>query len=96
MYANIVSIQYKSAEDAEEAVKKMEANILPQIRKVPGFQRFHLVRTSETSTLHIGIFDTSQNAEHGRSNVYPYLRDAVSAHVASPPSVQHGPVRLAI
>lgn len=94
MYANIVSIHYKSANDAEEALKKMESHILPEVRKVPGFRTFHLVRTSETTTLHIGVFDSPENAEKGRKDVYPVLRDMVMPHAEGSPNVQHGHVRI--
>lgn len=94
MYANVVSIQYKSALDADEAIKKIETSVLPEVRKVPGFQRFHLVRTGETSTMHIGVFDTAANAEAGRKRVYPFLSETVAAHAADPPRVEHGDVRV--
>lgn len=94
MYVNIVSLQYKSGVDAEEAVKKIENVIVPEIRKVPGFQRFHLVRTSETTTMHIGVFDSADNAEAGRKQVYPHLRDAINDHLENPARVEHGDVRI--
>lgn len=96
MYANIVSIRYKSPTDAEEGMKKIESDILPEIRKLDGFQRFNLVRTSETTTMHIGVFDTPEQAEKGRSSVYPRMRDTVLPHSAEPPNVQHGDVRISV
>lgn len=96
MYANVVNIQYKSAMDADEAVKKIESSVVPEIRKLPGFKQFHLVRTGVASTMHIGIFESASTAEAGRKSVYPYLRETVSAHAAEPPRVDHGEVPLAV
>lgn len=94
MYANVVSLQYKTVADAEEALKKMENEVVPQVRKLAGFRTFHLVRTSETSSIHVGVFDSPEHAEKGRASVYPMMRDLVNIHLETSPRVEHGEVRI--
>lgn len=94
MHANIVTIQYKSSADADASVKKLESEILPQVRRVDGFRGLTLIRTGPTTTLHTGIFADAHGAERARTDLAPVVRDALTDHMTEPPRIEHGDVQI--
>lgn len=94
MHANVVTLQYKSPEDADEAVRRMLSEVLPHVKKTPGFHRVQLARIGPTTTVHFGVFDTQANAEKARVDVAPLMLSAIQRHLAQPPRIESGEIQL--
>lgn len=92
MYANIVAIRYKSRQDVDLAIAKIQDLAAGSLPGLPGFQDFMLVRNGETTTTHVVRFLSEQNAATARERMLPRLRELVSPHAAGAPDVTFGPV----
>lgn len=91
MHANVVTLRYKSREDAEQAVEKLKA-LARQLPDLPGFQSFTLVRMGERETINVVRFATEENAKQARENMIPQVQQVAGPHLASGPEPQTGEV----
>ena len=93
MYANVVTLNYKSPQDLEDAVRAL-AKQAEHFDKAPGFLSINMVRTGPTQTVHTVVFDTEENLLATREKMFPVLLEVTGPHVSAPPEQAPGEVLL--
>jgi len=93
MFANVVTMDYKSPEGLKTVVDAL-AKEAARFRDAPGFQALHMVRTSPTQTVHTVVFDTEADLMATREKMFPVLLQIAGPHVTQPPRQAPGPVVL--
>ena len=58
-----VSVRQYKTNSAEELIRRMNKNLVPLIRKAPGFIGYHCISAGNGVWASISIFDTETNAE---------------------------------
>lgn len=93
MYANVITTRYKSPEDLEEAVGKLE-ELGAEVQNASGFEALYFVRTGETKTTHTAVFDTQETADNIRKKMFPRFKEVVGEHLADEPTIEPGEVLI--
>jgi hypothetical protein len=75
MYATIR--RYESVDQArtDELVKKIDANLVPRLSKLPGFSGYHLIEAGNGVMSSIGFFDTSAQADESTRVASDWVRE---------------------
>ena len=87
MYANVVTMRYKTSEDVAKGIEKLKplADLLPSN---PGFQSFVLFRTGEKETMNVVTFASEENARAARERMLPKVKEAVGSLLVSEPEAR--------
>lgn len=91
MYANVVTMDYKSPESLQAVVDSL-AKEAANFDNAPGFQSIHMVQTSPTQTVHTVVFDNEENFIATRDRMLPVLLEVAGPHVSQEPRLRPGPV----
>lgn len=94
MFANVVTMDYKSPEGLDTVVEAL-AKEATRFKDAPGFQALHMVRTSPTQTVHTVVFDNEANFMATREKMFPVLLQIAEPHITRQPQQAPGPVVLA-
>jgi hypothetical protein len=75
MYATIR--RYESVDQArtDELIKKVDANLVPRLSKLPGFSGYHLIEAGNGVMSSIGFFDTSAQADESTRVASDWVRE---------------------
>jgi heme-degrading monooxygenase HmoA len=87
MYANVVTLRYKSRENLEEGVEKLKP-LVDMLPSNPGFQSFALLRTGETETMNVVTFATEENARAARERMLPKVKEALASFLVAEPEAR--------
>lgn len=93
MYANVVTMRYKTAEALEQGVEKLKP-LVEMLPSNPGFESFVLLRTGEKETVNVVTFATEENARAARERMLPKVKDAAAGLLAAEPEARTSEVVL--
>ncbi len=91
MFARILTCEVK-AEKKEDFVKVMKNEVLPILKKQPGFQEilpFFPEKMREEKSVTISLWNTKSDAERYEREVYPKVLEIVRPYVIAPVYVNH-------
>ena len=91
MHGNIVTIDYKSEQDANTCIEQL-SKLAEEFDGKPGFKGLNLLRTSPTQSIHWILFDNEKNLNAAREVMFPKLVEVAGPHIAGPPTNTPGPV----
>ena len=93
MYATIR--RYESVDQArtDELIKKVDANLVPRLSKLPGFSGYHLIEAGNGVMSSIGFFDTSAQADESTRVASSWVREEkLEKALPNPPKITSGKV----
>ena len=94
MYATIR--KYRNMRSVAEAARRAEAELVPVLKRVPGFRAYYIIDCGEGVTASISVFDGREGAlasnEQAVAGVLEHLADG---HDGQPPEVTVGRVLVA-
>ena len=93
MYANIVTMRYKTAEALEQGVEKLKP-LVDMLPSNPGFESFALVRMGDKETMNVVTFATEENARAARERMLPKVKEAAGMLFAGEPEARTAEVIL--
>ncbi|QRK04306.1 hypothetical protein JQX13_29020 [Archangium violaceum] len=67
MYTRVTFGGYESKADADEAMSLLKESLLPKHRAVAGAKDMYALRTGETSSMVVAIYDSQESAERANS-----------------------------
>ena len=93
MYATIRRYEGVDQARMDEVVGKVNATLVPQLRKLPGFAGYYLIETAEGVVSSLGLFETCEQAEESGKLASKWIDDEqFSAAIPSAPRITSGKV----
>ena len=79
----------------DEAVRRVEDELVPIISSVPGFVEYDVVQVGEDVGITISVFETQEQAEEANRRAADWVKQNIAPLVAGPPEIVGvGEVRL--
>jgi hypothetical protein len=76
-----------------EIVDKVNMNLLPQLRELPGFSGYFLIEAGNGVVSSFGLFETSEQADESKALVTKWISDEnFNSVIPNPPKITSGKV----
>jgi hypothetical protein len=93
MHATIRRYESIDQSRKSEILKKVEENLLPALKDLPGFNGYSLIDSGEGVVTSVGFFDTAAQAEESTRLAGSWLREQkLETALPNPPMVTAGDV----
>lgn len=85
--------KYPGCKNVKEVNRIATAELLPVLRKVPGFRSYTIVDTGKASIASISVFDSAASAELGNIRAREFVaRTGMAALLPNPPEITMGEI----
>ena len=93
MHATIRRYESIDQSRKDEVLKKVDENLLPALRDLPGFHGYTLIDAGNGVMTSVGFFDTAAQADESTRVAGSWLREAnLETALPTPPRITSGPV----
>ena len=93
MHATIRRYESIDQSRKDEVLKKVDENLLPALRDLPGFHGYTLIDAGNGVMTSVGFFDTAAQAEESTRIAGSWLREQkLETALPNPPKITSGPV----
>ena len=88
-----VSIRhYDGVKSPNEVVSKVQAEFLPLISKIPGFEDYYVIKTGNDAMTSVSVFKDRPSADQSVKTAAKWAEKSMPRHLPNPPTVMHGEV----
>ena len=95
MHATIRRYESIDQSRKSELVKKVDENLLPTLRELPGFSGYSLVDAGDGVMTSVGFFDTAAQADESTRVAGSWLREhKLETALPNPPKITSGNVAV--
>ena len=84
--------KYSGCGDAKEISRIANAELLPVLRKVPGFRSYITVDTGDHTVVSIGTFDSKASADAANATARGVVQKSMAKLLPNPPDITVGEV----
>ena len=77
---------------ADEFKKRVEADAVPVLTKLPGFKAYYLVFGADEAVMAVSLFTSKTAAEESNQKLMPWVRENLAPLLASPTEATEGEV----
>ena len=84
--------KYSGCGDAKEISRIANAELLPVLRKVPGFRSYITVDTGNQTVVSIGTFDSKASADAANASARGVVQKSMAKLLPNPPDITVGEV----
>ncbi|MGD9630214.1 MAG: hypothetical protein AB7V18_13300 [Pyrinomonadaceae bacterium] len=84
--------KFSNVKDPEMVMKKIESELVPKMRKYPGFIAYYAVKFDDGDQGGVGIFETKANVDNALAQTRDWQSQNLKDHVTSEPQILRGEV----
>jgi len=77
---------------AEEFVKRVKNNALPELKKIAGYKGYYLVVAADGTITAVTLFASKAGAEESNTKLRPWIMENLAPLLAGPPELGDGEV----
>lgn len=86
--------KYSGATSRDEAIKRVEEGLVPQIKESPGFIAYYAVDFEDGDLGSVGVYETKQNADNATEKAMIWLKTNLADLLPNEPTVFRGEVLI--
>ena len=93
MHATIRRYEGVDMSRTNEVTSKIKQTLVPQLRKLPGFEGYYLIEAGNGVLSSLGLFETSEQAEESTKHVSKWITDEnFTSAIPNAPKITSGKV----
>ena len=86
--------QYDGIDDVDAVIASVNADLLPAIRDMEGFQEYRVLKCSTGELVSLTVFETEDQAENANEEVEKLVEKSLSELVPEEPAVLVGEILI--
>ncbi len=84
--------KFSNVKNHDEVIKKVEGELLPVLRDMPGFISYYATKFENGDLGSIGIYETKANADSASEKAMGWVKQNLAEHLPGEPMVLRGEV----
>lgn len=82
--------KYSNVQSRDEGIRRIEENLIPILRSLPGFISYYLVDFEDGDIGSVSVYGTQEDADQATETVLKWVKDNLSEFLPEDPEIMRG------